>query len=380
MIKKTTLIIIIMSSILFTGCWNYSEIDNLYIVSGFAIDKGVEKNYLITAELINIRTSQVNQEFESLLIELEGDTIFETIRSMIRISSRKLFWSHASSVIVSHQVAEEGIAPVIDWLSRDQEPRLNMDLYISKEKTAAETLKSMSYSTDITSFELESMSNRNKDVVKTPILKIYEIVNELAHPKTSLLLPTVLLYNNIGDKTVLLAGGSVFKGDKLIGYVEQNDVVYYLLIRNKFDEGFLKIDMDKRENEAVVLEIQKSKTKISPNYGEEIGFTIDVDLNVGIIEMTTDKDYINEPGRSHFIQAAQKQIEQNVKDVIGKVQEDFGVDIFGFGAIIKQRNPHLWKEIEQDWDMIFKDLDVEVNCSIKIKNSGHFKSPIKVSD
>lgn len=378
MIKKTALLIIIISSMLFTGCWNYSEIDNLYIVSGFAIDKGVEKKYLITTELINIRTSQVNQEFESLLIELEGDTIFETIRSMIRISSRKLFWSHASSVIVSHQVAEEGIAPIIDWLSRDQEPRLNMDLYISKEKTAAETLKSMSYSTDITSFELESMSNRNKDVVKTPILKIYEIVNELAHPKTSLFLPTVLLYNNIGDKTVLLAGGAVFKGDKLIGYVDQNDVVYYLLIRDKFNEGFLKIDMNKRENEAVVLEVQKSKIKVSPNYGEEISFTIDVDLNVGIIEMTTDVDYINEPGRSHFIEVAQKQIEQNVKDVIGKIQEDFGVDIFGFAAIVKQRNPNLWKEIEQDWDMIFKDLDVEVNCNIKIKNSGHLKAPIKV--
>lgn len=380
MIKKTALLIIIISSMLFTGCWNYSEIDNLYIVSGFAIDKGVEKKYLITTELINIRTSQVNQEFESLLIELEGDTIFETIRSMIRISSRKLFWSHASSVIVSHQVAEEGIAPIIDWLSRDQEPRLNMDLYISKEKTAAETLKSMSYSTDITSFELESMSNRNKDVVKTPILKIYEIVNELAHPKISLFLPTVLLYNNIGDKTVLLAGGAVFKGDKLIGYVDQNGVVYYLLIKDKFNEGFLKIDMNKRENEAVVLEVQKSKIKISPNYGEEISFTIDVDLNVGIIEMTTDVDYINEPGRSHFIEVAQKQIEQNVKDLIGKIQEDFGVDIFGFGAIIKQRNPNLWKEIEKDWDMIFKDLNVEVNCNIKIKNSGHLKAPIKVSN
>lgn len=378
MIKKTALLIIIMSSMLFTGCWNYSEIDNLYIVSGFAIDKGVEKRYLVTAELINIRTSQVNQEFESLLIELEGDTIFQTIRSMIRISSRKLFWSHASSVIVSHQVAEEGIAPIIDWLSRDQEPRLNMDLYISKEKTAAETLKSMSYSTDITSFELESMSNRNKDVVKTPILKIYEIVNKLAQPKTGLLLPTVKLYDNLGDETILLTGGAVFKGDKLIGYVDQNDVVYYLLIRDTSTNGFLKIDMDKRKNEAVVLEVQKSKTKINPNYGEEIGFTIDVDLNVGIIEMTTEKDYINEPGRSYFIEVAQNQIEQNVKDVIGKVQEDFGVDIFGFGDIIRQRNSNLWKEIEKDWDMIFKDLDVEVNCTIKIKNSGHLKAPIKV--
>ena len=60
------------------------------------------------------------------------------------------------------------------------------------------------------------------------------------------------------------------------------------------------------------------------------------------------------------------------------VKKKFGFDIFGFGNIIRQRNPKLWKVIENDWDSIFMDIDFNIVCDIEIRNSGYSLKPIKV--
>ena len=37
-----------------SGCWNYREVDNLYVVAGCALDKGQTERYSMTAEFIYI--------------------------------------------------------------------------------------------------------------------------------------------------------------------------------------------------------------------------------------------------------------------------------------------------------------------------------------
>lgn len=375
------ILILLISCIFLTGCWSYREIDSIYIVAGIGIDKIPDTNqYNITAELINVVENKVEKNFESVLLETKGDTIFEAATKMVRISAKRLYWAHATSVIISEEVAREGIMPFLDLIARNEEGRLSTNIFISKEESAKKILELKSFSTDIRSYELGIMVNESKHLVKVPALKIYEVINELSIPKVHIVLPTVISFNNNGVDTNLLSGGAVFEEGKLVGFLDEDDIVPYLFIRDQIESGTLNVKTkEKNPQNTIILEIYESKTKINPRYETEgIGFDIKIKTEVTIAELTTMTDYISLEGRERLKVLAEESLKNQIEKLIKEVQEEFGFDIFGFGNVIRQRNPKLWKSIEKDWDSIFMDADFNIVCDIHIRNSGHFLKSIQV--
>lgn len=118
-----------------SGCWNYSEIDDMSIVAGVAIDKNkADNNIQMTVEMVDTQGGLQDNQTGFKLMSLTGDTIFNIARSMISLTGRKLFWSHAKVIIISEELAREGLVKVIDWYSRDTETRADVFIFISGEK------------------------------------------------------------------------------------------------------------------------------------------------------------------------------------------------------------------------------------------------------
>lgn len=378
--KSFRLLILIVFCTFLTGCWNYQELNNSYIVAGVAIDKSEDPGlYDVTIESVNMKDTDYEPNMQSYKIETMGEGIFDAVRDMIKISSKKLYWSHVRTLVVSEDVARDSILPTLDWIARDQEPRLAMDIYISRANTAKEIFDSESFATDIRSFELDVMINENENLINVPTKKVYELINDLALPKTHTVLPVIEIDSIHGKMTNVLCGGAVFNNDRLVGFLDNEDLLPYLFIKNKVNGGLINAKDEEVPNDDVILEIFKNKTRVNPIITEEnISFDIEIYTDVTIGELKTETDYISKPGRDDLKKLAEENLESDIIEVIKKVQSQFGLDIFGFGNIIRQRNPKLWKTIEDDWDTIFMDLDVNVMSNIHIRNSGHFSKPIEV--
>ncbi len=391
--NKYTLIlsIIIVCCIVLTGCWSYKEVDSLYIIAGIAIDRnpGSDK-YNVTAEFIDAKTgvgsnSEAEQGLESVLIETEGVTIFDAVRKMIKISAKQPYLAHTTTIIISEEAAREGIVPFLDLVATNEEPRLDVDVYVSRGKPAGEVLHIKSISSDIKSFELSEMVNENKQVVPVPVLKVYEIINQLAIPKFNTVLPVVTSFHSHGKNTNVLSGGAVFKADKLVGFLKQEDINPYLFIKDEIRSTVINVETEEKDfNGTVTLETLNNRTKINTVYDPEdmegISFDIKIKTNAFITELDTKTDYISPSGRKKLKKLADSHLEKRIEDHINKTKEKFEFDIFGFGNIIRQRNPKLWKELEEDWDSIFMDVNFNIKSDIRIKNSGHILGPIKVAD
>lgn len=387
--RYLSIFLIIISCFLLTGCWSYREIDSLYIIAGIGIDKVPDTNrYKITAEFVDAKSStggggsQTEQGLQSVLLETQGVTIFDAIRKMIKISAKRPYLAHATTIIVSEEVAREGIVAPLDLLTTSEEPRLDINIYVSRGKLAGEILHTKSFSTDIRSFELSMIVNENKQLVRIPVLKAYEIINQLAIPKFNTVLPVVISFFNHGESTNILSGGAVFKADKLAGFLEQEDIIPYLFIKDEIESAILNIETGERSlDSTITLETLNNKTKIKPIYGDEgISFDIKTKTDVFLTESDTTTNFIYPPGREKLKKLAEKYLEKRIEDHIKKTKEEFEFDIFGFGNIIRQRNPKVWKDLEKDWDSIFMDVNFNVKCDIRIKNSGHTLEPIKVVD
>ncbi len=367
-------IFIILIAVFSTGCWNYREIDKLALVSGIAVDKiNSNKGYEVTAEIIGISASTKEQKLNSTRIQSKGESIFECMRNMINISAKQLFWSHASILIVSEDVAKAGILPILDWIVRDSEPRLTLYLLVSETQNAREILSLQSLSTEIRSFEIEDMIISNSKLSKIPNIQVHELINDISTMGIYPVLPTVKRTLNEGKQTMTLSGGAILKRDKLAGYIGLEDVKYYLFVRNKFKGGLLTIDFPSNTPmNNVTLEVFRNKTKVTPMLNDgKLSMNIKIKTEVSIAEASAPIDPLKSSDIQRLKYIAEKSLEKSVLETINKIQDDFGLDIFGFGNIVKEKMPDLWKEINNDWDEIFKELKVNVDADIHIRGSGH---------
>lgn len=375
-------VLIFMNMFLITGCWNYREIEKLSIVAGAAIDRE-DGQYLLTVEIINLSGGK-EAKVESKKVVGKGDTIFDAARNVIKISGKKLYWSHVKVVILSQEIAREGVIQALDWFNRDAETRMSINILISKEKTAKELLEQQSITTEIRSFEMYDMLTAQESLSKAPAIAIYEFISALAAQGKSAVLPAVGIAVNEGIRTSELIGTAVFKEDKLIGFLDEEDTKYFLFAVNKVNGGLLiQKEKTKSSHTNISLEVfsELTRSKIKPIYSNgKLAMKLDVYVTASIGEVGGIENYINEPGRAKLKRDAEESLKDNIKRVIKKVQNDYDSDIFGFGSIVKGDMPNIWRNIEKDWDKIYKDLEVNVDVDIDIANSALVVKPIKKGD
>ena len=377
MIKRLfcALLMLNVLGIFCTGCWNYREINNMSIVSGAAIDKTSDGKYKLSIEIIDLKTGGVEAKVHSKKLECYGASIVDAVRNAISFNANKLYWGHTEILIISKDVAKEGIVQILDVFSRDPEFRLTIDILVSKENTAEEILDSQSITTEVRSYELNKMLDLEKELEKSPKVEIYEFINSLGESGISPVMPVVGLTENSGQETSQLLGTAVFNKDKLEYMFDQEDTKYFLFVMNKIKGGlFVVNDSD------ITLKIIRNKTKLKPVYTNgKLHFEINIKTKVSISEIDFTK-FQNVKDIDKIQIEAQKTLKSRVKNVIKAVQNEYGIDIFGFGRSVRQDIPELWKKINPDWDTIFKNVPVNVNVDVKISNSGLLSKKIMIGD
>jgi spore germination protein KC len=364
-----------------SGCSNYKEIEELAIVAGTAIDKEDDK-YLVSAEIVKV-TGGTEAKVIPTIVTGKGDTLFDAIRNIIKVSGKPLYWAHSEILIISQEIAREEIVKAIDLFTRDPETRMSTYLLISKKKTAKEILEHKSIVTDIRSTEIERMLRSQKLLSKAPVVSVYQFVDSLADNTRSPVLPVVSITDTAKKESTELFGTAVFKRDKLVGFLNGEDSKYFLFAVNKVRGGSLihSENLD-GSNEKVSFEIfdDNTYTKIKPVYSNgKLIMKLDVFVTVSIAELEGVKNYLYEPERSNLKAHTEKSLEDNMKRLIKKVQNEYNSDIFEFGRIIKDEMPDVWRKTEKDWEKnLYKDLDVEVKAEINIKNSALRLKPIQI--
>lgn len=301
---------------------------------------------------------------------------------MINISAKRLYWSHCKVLIISQDVAKDGIIPIIDFVIRDAEPRLTLKTLVSKEKTAKELLKQQSITTEVRAFEMDFMVEANNHLSKSIEVDVVKLVDVLSDQGIYPYLPAIRIILNNGKETANLSGIAVFKGDKFLGFLNEEDTMFFLFAINKIKGGVFILNPDKENlKDKVTLEIFENKTKVQPVYLDgRLKMKIDVITDVSLSEIDTTRNYVDVKNLNTLEKEAEAYVKNHIEATIKKVQEDYNSDIFGFGRIVMQDMPSLWKSIENEWDKIFQNLEVEVNVDLTIKDIGLTSRPIKVGD
>lgn len=382
--KKLVLItfIIIMCPLILCGCWNYVEIDNLAIVTGISIDKNMVTNkYIVTSEVITTQMSGASSIISSELYRSEGDSILAAVRNTIEKTGLKLFWSDAKVVIISNSIAVEGVIPVIDWLNRSSDTRPDIWMLISKEDSASEILKSKVKLNGVTSFLLNETMKSGKTLSKFSDSRVWTFVAEISSKGKSGTVATIENELTDGNMFPLVAGSAVFNSDKLVGYLNESESLYMIMIKNKFKGGVIVLQNVSGSGTNITLEIHENKTKLTPLYNNGIAsLIIDIYPIVSIEEIQGTKNFIKEDNLKILQSEAENEIRSNIQSLIKKLQKNYHSDVLGFGNVFEQEKPKVSKAFEKNGEDIFANLKTEVNVHIQIKASSITNDSISIGE
>ena len=101
---------------------------------------------------------------------------------------------------------------------------------------------------------------------------------------------------------------------------------------------------------------------------------------LSIEEQGIEINLMDEKNREMLKKYANEYLNESITNVIKKVQKDYRVDVFGFGRTVHREIPDVWKKVQNNWNDIFVDLDVQVSASVEIINSGLLSKPIKAGE
>ena len=139
MLKKRFFLIILTmtATITLTGCWDQREFSDIAVVMGITVDvndeEGYGKDLSVGVQVANpvSHTSSGQGSAQESYSEFSdtGNNIFEILRSITHLSSRRLYNSHNQIVVFGSELAEkQGIGGEMDFLLRDNEMRRSQRL------------------------------------------------------------------------------------------------------------------------------------------------------------------------------------------------------------------------------------------------------------
>ena len=370
--KFLAVLLALLPAVLFSGCWDYREVENLSVVGGLAVDKGQNGyRYHLTFECMKMTGDLKSGGVQPLIIETDGNTIFDAVRTALNESDRKLYFSHMKVLILSSDIAKEGILPVLDWFNRDAEPRISLQILISKEKTAGEILKLKPEANQLTSFQMSQAlleaTSYSAGVNQVRLFEVYNVLN--SQDATSLALPGIETKKE-GDISVpQLAGNAVFSGDRLIGWLNKESSKFLMFILGKVHGGLLLTGVHPNDS-SVSLEIMTCKTSVKPVIsGKTITMKIDVDINAAYAEQNTRQNFLDIYPLKTFETSASQTLKNGIENVIDLAQQQYSADIFGFGEKVYQDDPKVWNSLRADWNKTFPSVKYEVTAEVAIRNT-----------
>ena len=122
------------------------------------------------------------------------------------------------------------------------------------------------------------------------------------------------------------------------------------------------------------IENMKTKTKIDLDKNKVY---VDISGTATLLEVNCKLDLENPQTIKNIEEDIKNELNKIIDDTKKLVQKEYNTDVLGYGKIIHKKYPKKWKSIKNNWDEIFKNLNIETNINIKIEDQGTLIQTIK---
>lgn len=370
-----------------TGCYNYRELNDLIIVSGVSINKE-DDLYHITVEVVNPKQQQdtsSGNEPDFIIYKSTGTSLQETFRSVVKEAPKKLYLAQMDILIIDEQVAKEDLKGMLEFFARDPETRSEFYVLIGKNTKTLEITTALE---NISSKKiLESLKSNSDYLGTTNLVTYHDLINNFLNSNIEIILPTIEVIgdesqgetienteNTVTEARPVLSNQAIFKENKLIGYLTEEESIIYNMIMQNSKTPLIKTTY--QDNQYIVNEIVSYSSKIEANPKKK-KVTITIKGNSNITELNYNCNIESSKTIKKLQNDLNKEIEEQIKTTIKNTTQKYNSDIYGFRDLFYKTDPKEYKKQKDIWyEEIYPNLEIEVKSNIKIFEKGNLNGGI----
>lgn len=398
------ILLIILTSL--SGCYDARGIEDLAYATALGLDVSESKTLSLTIQ-ISIPSSNSesgsSQSSKTDNITVECTNINSGISLINSYMSKQVNLSHCKVIVISEELASQGISEYLDTLANNIEVRPDCNVIISRCKAKdfikdaspsiealtaryyEVALKSSEYTGYTTSTKLSDFIGdiKNSFIQGNTILGGLNTANTINQNENSyngedgsyMANETPIENSNNNVETF---GTAVFYDDKLVGELNGLETIFYLMVTNNLKSCTISIPDPFNINSNIDLHIDRKKnSKIDVEFINDSPYiSIEVFLEGYGLSLDESIDYNSTEDINILNKYAGQYIKLQLENYLYKTSKEFNSDISGFGkyALSKYLTWDEW--IDSNWLGNYKNSFFNVKVNVNIKSGAEFnKSP-----
>lgn len=375
-IISLALVLVLVFSL--SGCWNYMDINQLFVVEGFAIDKDMETGeYKLIYEVQKAKSGS-DSEISVRVATASGITIYQAIRNAIHEVGSKLYWGHASVCIIGKNAAAEGITAIMDTISRATEIKPSVLICYSEVEKLEDIFNVEDEIHDSTTQHIKDLFEESTSSGKFITAPMVEIVRNITSESPAFLLPNFEIEEHGEEKALMVKGSAVFVEDKYIGMLDEIESRSVNIFKKKVDKEYI-IALSNSAFPQASIEVVESKIKFEPlieNNKPQININLDIKSRLTEIQVS---ETLNLDNIEHgLVSSFEELLIQQLGAVISRAQTKEKVDYLGFNEYFFASHPDFWDSMPGTWNDEFLSMDYDIKVNIEILGRGSIREPLEI--
>lgn len=312
------ILIIILTLLLCTGCFDYKEINDLAIINAIGVDYENDE-YVITLEILNDQIDKDSSKITSYTKVGHGKNLTSAIENAADKLSKQLIFNHIKLMILSKSIIEEKFENIIDLFLRNTYFRENFYV-ISATKNKPETL--LNHTTNEAPIASTAITDTLESIRYSSNTNVLKKFDEMVEEVITYGIDTCFSNITLKDNEFIVDGMSIFNNYSYKSNLSNEYVKIYNLLTDNFDRPTYTINYDNLSfttainNGKINAEIKSGTINVTGNL---MGRIIDNDPKYNIRDPKNleriDNDFTNLLNKkiSEFI----KVLQDNNSDILG---------------------------------------------------------------
>ncbi len=344
-----------------SGCYDYRETDDMAIVSGLHVAEGAEKAYKLTFEMVGTTSDGGTK---ATVTAREGDTIAEAIDNATALSGKRLYFGHAQVLAIDYALAQEGIADILDYFTRQNDMRLTINVVATKDIKGEDFFKGQD--DEVRSFVIADMLKANEERAITPDTQLYTFISDSFEQGTDGFMPIVNMGN---DGNMKVSSAAIFKDAVLTGQLDEDDTKYLMMLNNIGNRGgFI---LEREQGKPLSFEIRSRKAKIEPHLEwERLICDVELEAQLGILELTGTRGILSREKLDEIEAELGKYVSEQLGSTLDEMSRSNTADVLGIERSLIRKQPELKGFLKENFQGLYKDAYFNVTTKISIIDSG----------
>lgn len=374
-----------------TGCWDRREINDIAFVVATAFDKQ-EDQYIASVQVpLPGQMGSVGNagggggtsgEKPWFIDSTAGKNIRDANIKQQKSLSRALYFAHRRVLILGEDLSKEGIAPVMDVVSRVPQNRLTSFLLIA-EGMARDVL---SADAPTEQFPGEMLRELAQNSMKRPQM-IKHVVEAMLADGIDPVVPVVhVTKTHPGQATpsrtnLQLSGVAVFNGENRLAGILYQDKAQGLLMAMDQSRNTQVTVLAPSKDGYITVVFQETRATIIPEIkGDQVTMHIRIRGKGSVVENESTYDLGFNGNLIRIERLVQEKIQSEIKEAVEEAAHRLHADPMGLGLRVYRSYTEDWYRMKKDWPRYLANVKVVVEPNIHIEHSGFTTLPFGHKD